>query len=128
MIVLDTHAWLWWTSDPSRLSGTARAAIDRSDGVGVCTISCWELAMLVNRRRIALDRDVRAWIRHALAPDAVEPLVLTADIAVAAALVDADFGGDPADRIIYATARTVRAPLVTKDERLRSFDPRGTVW
>ena len=84
--------------------------------------------MLVERGRIALDRDVSAWVRQALAHDHVEPIPLEADAAVAAARLGPRFPGDPADRLIYATARLLRAPLVTKDARLRAFDAAGTVW
>ena len=129
MIVLDTHAWLWWLAEPSKLSRAARQAIDEADAIGVCAISAWELGMLVRRGRISLDRDVGAWIRQALAPRRVVAHPLTPDVAVAAALLDGDrFPGDPADRFIYATARAHRARLVTRDERIRAFDAHTAVW
>jgi PIN domain nuclease of toxin-antitoxin system len=129
VILLDTHVWLWWVSAPARLSGAARIAIDGADAVGVASISAWEVAMLEVRGRIKLDRDVGAWVRQALAkPRAVE-VPLTAAVGVAAAQLEArDFPGDPADRIIYATAQAARAPLVTRDERLGQLDPADTVW
>lgn len=49
MIVLDTNAWLWWASDPTKLGRRAHEEIDCSDRTGVATISAWELAMLVDR-------------------------------------------------------------------------------
>jgi PIN domain nuclease of toxin-antitoxin system len=129
MVVLDTHAWLWWADAPERLSTRARDAIQGSDAIGVCSISCWEAAMLALRGRVGFDRDVGDWIRQALAAPGVVALSLTPKTAVAAALLEQDgFVADPADRLIYATAREAGAPLVTRDERLRSFDPRGTLW
>ena len=129
MIVLDTHVWLWWASVPSRLSRRVRQAIEDADSLGICTISCWEVAMLVARGRISLDRDVETWVRQALAVEKVEPLTLTADIAVKAGLLDADrFPGDPVDRIVYATASLHAARLATKDRELRSYAPRHTLW
>jgi PIN domain nuclease of toxin-antitoxin system len=129
VIVLDTHAWLWWVSDPDRLSQAAQAAIESADSVGVSAISCWEVAMLHLRGRIALDRAPAAWVNAALGLGRVEPLVLDARAAVEAALLEEDgFPGDPADRMIFGTARSRRAPLATKDRALRSFDPAGTVW
>lgn len=129
MIVLDTHAWLWWLSEPERLGPAAREAIDGAERVGVSTISCWEVAALVARGRIALDRDPYQWIAQALAHPRSRTLTLTSDIAVKAGMLDQDdFPGDPADRIVYSTARAEDARLVTKDRRLRGFDPARTVW
>jgi PIN domain nuclease of toxin-antitoxin system len=129
VIVLDTHVWLWWTLEPRRLSNRCRAAIEQAAQIGVCTISCWEAAMLVERGRVELDRDLRTWIRQALAQQRVEALPLTVDVALDAALLERKgFDGDPADRIIYATARAADSALATKDARLRRFDRERTVW
>ncbi|HEV3318549.1 MAG TPA: type II toxin-antitoxin system VapC family toxin [Solirubrobacteraceae bacterium] len=129
MIVLDTHAWLWWMADPVRLSDPAREALAQTSSIGVCTLSAWELAMLVIRGRITLDRDISVWVRRALDAHRVEPLAPGADVAVAAGLLDADsFPGDPIDRLIYATARSLDARLVTRDRAIRAFDPTTTIW
>jgi PIN domain nuclease of toxin-antitoxin system len=129
VIVLDTHAWLWWVAQPGRLSRAAARAIDSAEEIGICTLSAWEVAMLVGKRRISLDRELGTWVRQALALDRVVALAPSADIAVAAALLDAeDFPGDPADRMIYATARSSGARLVTRDQALHRFDARTAVW
>jgi PIN domain nuclease of toxin-antitoxin system len=129
MIVLDTHTWVWWATEPRRLSRKARAAIDQADALGVCVISCWEVALLVERNRLQLDLDVRTWIRRALADERIETLPLEPDAAVdAALLVQKGFHRDPVDRILYATARAHDAPLVTKDKRIRRFDRSATLW
>lgn len=128
MIVLDTHVWLWHVAAPERLSAKARTAIESSEALGVCTISCWEVAMLERGGRIALDRGVREWVGRALSLERLEAIPLSADIALDAALVPTEFPGDPADRIIYATTRRLRARLVTKDATLRRFDRQTTLW
>jgi PIN domain nuclease of toxin-antitoxin system len=129
VILLDTHAWLWWASQPERLSTPARRAIDEADRIGVSTLSVWEVAMLTVRGRIRLDRDLRTWVRQALGQPRVESVAPSPDAAIAAALLDADgFPGDPADRLNYATARAGRSPLVTRDRAIRRFDAHGTVW
>jgi PIN domain nuclease of toxin-antitoxin system len=129
VIVLDTHVWLWWMTDPSRLSDPARAVVERSASIGVSTLSAWEVAMLVARGRITLDRDVGLWIRQALASDRVESLAPGAQTAVEAGLLDQEsFPGDPVDRLIYATTVYLDARLVTRDRAIRAFDPERTVW
>ncbi len=129
MVLLDTHTWIWWVDAPRFLSERAAVAIDRAEGVGVSPISCWELATLVAKERIRLDRDVATWVRRALSEPGAVIAPLEPRIAVDAALLDARaFPADPADRMIYATARSIGATLITKDRRLREFDPRGTLW
>jgi PIN domain nuclease of toxin-antitoxin system len=126
VIVLDTHAWLWWSDAPARLSRKAVRAIERADEIGICTMSVLELAQRVERGRLSLALPTRTWIREALARERVRPLPLTAEIALDAAQLR--FEGDPADRVIYATARAEGAQLVTRDERLRAFDPELAIW
>lgn len=84
--------------------------------------------MLVRRGRVSLSMGAADWIAHALAVDRSELVAMDGATAVAAALLPDRFPRDPADRIIYATARGSDAPLVTKDAALRDFDPAGTVW
>ena len=119
-VVLDTHALLWWQAASNRLSRAARQRIERSDAVLLSPISCWEIAMLVEKERVLLDRPVSVWINDLLATSITEIADLTPMIAVAAGQLN-DFHGDPADRIIYATAAAHQLPLVSKDNRLRTF-------
>jgi PIN domain nuclease of toxin-antitoxin system len=130
VIVLDTHAWIWWTSAPERLSPDASAALGSATTIGVSAISAWEVAMLEERGRIELDRPVDRWVHDALRLDGrIRRLDLTVDIALRAAqLGRRGMHGDPVDRFIYATAQDRRAMLVTRDDALRRFDPAGTTW
>jgi PIN domain nuclease of toxin-antitoxin system len=126
VIVLDTHTWVWWLVSPRRLSRRATRAIERADRIGVSTMSVFELVQLEQRRRLTFAVPVRTWVREALSRERVEPLPLTAEAAVDAAQLR--FEANPADRIIYATARALDARLVTRDERMHAFDPEWTVW
>jgi PIN domain nuclease of toxin-antitoxin system len=133
MILLDTHALLWWQAGGERLSPAASRAIARADSVLISPISCWEVAALLARGRIALDRDVHVWVRDLLGSDGVELAPLSPQVAVAAALLGAaGFHGDPADRFLYATALEQSVPLVTKDETIRSYAEKAgdlrTIW
>ena len=85
--------------------------------------------MLELRGRLTLDRDLARWVRQALAQPGLMALPITPKVALDAALLEREaFGGDPADRLINATAQDSGARLVTRDTRLRDFDPRGTLW
>ncbi len=132
-VLLDTHAIVWWQADGQRLSARATREIARAEGILVSPISCWEIATLVARDRIALDRDVYSWTRDLLDQDRVQLAALTPQAAVGAALLGQQgFHGDPADRFLYATARDLVVPLVTKDATIRDYarDARDirTIW
>ena len=124
-ILLDTHALVWWTSDPDRLSAAAIRAIEEADEVGVAAITWWELAWLVERNRLSLSIPLRAWIAD-LARN-LRTLPLTPAIAAGAAAIPDPFPRDPADRLIYATAVEAGWRLVSKDRRFHDHDPEGTV-
>lgn len=128
MIVLDTHAWLWWVSKPSSLSRTARSRIDNETRIGISAISCLEVTTLVAKGRISLDRDTLEWLDAALAKRKVELIPLTPSIAVKETQLGSNFPGDPADRIIAATSILEAAPLVTKDSQIRDCRAVTTVW
>ncbi|MGH9188938.1 MAG: type II toxin-antitoxin system VapC family toxin [Acidimicrobiales bacterium] len=121
-VLLDTHALLWWQAGGQRLSTRAASAIARAEMVLVSPISCWEVAELVRKGRVALDRDLHLWVRDLLAQEGVAVAELAPQAAVAAGLLaGSGFSGDPADRILYATARALAVPLVTKDKAIRDF-------
>jgi len=127
VIVLDTHAWIWWASEPSRLGRKGRAAIDAADRIGVPAVCAFEVAAAVSRGRITLDRAPLEWIEQALALPRVELLPLTPAVAVKATQLGA-FHGDPADRLIVATAVLGGATLVTKDRNIRGYSAVATIW
>lgn len=128
MTVLDTHAWIWWVSEPVRLGSKARREIERARKIGIPAICCLELSVLAARGRIRLDRPTLEWIHDTLALPHVELLPITPAVAVKAAELPAMFPGDPADRLIVATAVLESAALVTKDDRIRGFTGVLTVW
>lgn len=120
MILLDTHVLLWWQNGGDRLSKRARDAITSTE-VLVSPISMWEIAMLLDKGRIAVDRDPVVWSHDLLQSDGVGLAPLSATAALAAGFLPAvGFEGDPADAMLYATARELDIPLVTKDRNIRN--------
>lgn len=128
MIVLDTHAWIWWVTESSSLSKGARKAAQEADLLGVSIISCWEVAMLVAKGRIGFSTDVRTWLIKALARPKIKLLDLDVDIVTEATRLSGKFHGDPADRMIVATCLKHGVCLVTKDEEIRAWKQMGTIW
>lgn len=128
MIVLDTATWIWRASDPNRLPRSARRAIDRAERALVSAISVWEVAMLVAKRRIQLDRAVEQWVAIALALPGIELAPLEPAIAVRSTRLPGGFHPDPADRIIVATALENAAPILTPDDRIRSYPHVQSAW
>ena len=119
-MLVDTHALLSWFTDPDLLSGPAARAIVDADGLLVSPVSFWEVAMLVAKGRIELDRPTATWVNDVLAQEATEEAPLTASITVLAGELP-EFHGDPADRILAATAQALGVPLLTKDGTIRAW-------
>lgn len=121
MILLDTHVILWWQAGGDRLSARAAREIARADTVLVSPVSCWEIATLTRKGRIGLDRELHAWIRDLLGAEQVQVAALTSEAAATAGLLGDPFPGDPADRLLWATASDLLVPLLTKDEAIRAY-------
>ncbi|KRT63047.1 MAG: protein domain-containing protein [Chloroflexi bacterium CSP1-4] len=122
MTLLDTHVILWWQAVDDRLSARARREIERAERILISPVSLWEIVLLVDKGRVRLDRDIFVWTQDFLAGERVELAELTPTAAVAAGLLPGlGFVGDPADAMLYATARERGVPLISKDTRIRSF-------
>lgn len=131
MIVLDTHALVWWVSGDRSLSTRARRAIQnalKAGAVSASAISVMEIATAVRRGRLTLSLPFEPWLAamRSLPELRFEPV--TAEIAALAGSFDGAMHGDPADRLVAATARALGARLVTADERLRAVPGIVTVW
>ena len=127
-VVLDTHALLWWSSEPEKVSPAATAAITGADDIAVADITWFELARLAHQERVFVAIPIVSWLLELAR--LVRTIPVSPSIAVAAATLPSSFPGDPADRLIYATAVENGCPLVTKDDRLLKFrhPRRVAVW
>ncbi len=130
MIVLDTHAWVWWVARDPQLSAAAAREIDRAMGTGklyVSSISAWEVALLVHRGRLELTMEVGDWIARSEALPFLGFVPVDNRIALRSVELTS-LHEDPADRLIVATALSLGARLVTRDRKLHAFDGVETVW
>jgi PIN domain nuclease of toxin-antitoxin system len=117
-VVLDTHVIQWWSAEPDRLSPAAASALSGADELAVAAISWFELGWLAKHERIILAIPIRSWLEQLAAQ--VRTIGITPAIADTAISLPPSFPGDPADRLIYATAVENGWRLVTKDRRLRA--------
>ena len=131
MIVLDTHVWLWWISNPENLSSGAGQAIDQAiteNGIVISSISTWEVALLVDKGRLKLSIDVRDWVRKTESLPFVRFMPVDNTISLRSVTLPGQFHSDPADRIITATALTMGLPLVTRDDKIINYPHVQTIW
>lgn len=131
MIILDTCAILYDALTPEKLSRKAAQEIERGILTGklCCSdISLWEIGMLIAKGRVKPDAEMQTFISRVVTAYNLLVLPITPKIA-ALANSDAEFvHGDPADRIITATALVHKAPLVTCDRNLRGIKGLKTIW
>ena len=130
MIVLDTHVLIWAVNGDSRLGVAARSLIEetaQTDCVAVSAITPWEIALLAERGRLRLGRQVAAWIETALALPGVNLIPIEPTIAIDSVRLPGNFHSDAADRFIVSTARYCDAPLVTADRAILAFAADGHI-
>jgi PIN domain nuclease of toxin-antitoxin system len=122
VIILDTHIWIWWVSENPRLTSQDKETIAsyQSSGLGVSIISAWEVAKLVEKKRLKLSCPVDAWLNEAVAYPGIRVIPLTLPIIVQSTQLTG-FHKDPADQIIVATAKVYNCPLLTADEKILAY-------
>jgi PIN domain nuclease of toxin-antitoxin system len=121
-IVLDTHAWKMLV-DGDRFAARVLRRIDaaaKADALYIAAVTVWELSMLVSRGALRLNAPTLQWITDAVHASRVAVFPLEPAVAVDAAELS-PFHGDPADRMIVATARRLAATLVTRDSRILDY-------
>ncbi len=127
-LLLDTHVWIWLSlEDRKSLSVKSQKAIKSSDHKWISAISCWELAKLVEKKRIGFSIPSLAWMRRSLHEFNIRVADLSPEIAVESTILR-DFNRDPADQIIVATSRILAMPLVTADKRILKHPEVDTIW
>jgi PIN domain nuclease of toxin-antitoxin system len=127
-LLLDTHIWIWLSLEKNdKISTKSNKAISSSDYRWISAISCWELAKLVEKKRIGFSIPLIAWIRRSLNEFNIRVADLSPEIAVESTVLR-DFHKDPADQIIVATARILSMRLVTADRQILDYPDVDTLW
>ena len=131
MIVLDTHAWIWFVNNPRQLSAAARRAAEEAmsrRAIYISSISAWEVALLAASGRIELSIGVQDWIAGSETLPFFIFVPVDNAIFIRSVSLPGPLHSDPADRIIIATAMMKGMPIVTKDEKIRNYSKVKTIW
>lgn len=129
-VLLDTHVLVWLVAGDTRLSLPARQRIEEAaqrNEAWISAITPWEIGMLVAKDHLALTQDAQQWMEQVLALPGLRLAPLEPAIAVASSRLPGTPHGDPADRIIVATARHHGATLITADDQLLAYGMAGHV-
>jgi len=129
-ILLDTHVIIWSLLKPEELSGDIKKIIEFAQGDNrllISSISLWEIAMLKSKKRINIYEPLKDFLQAIKDIDGVRIIDILPDIAADSVSLTDDFHGDPADRIIAATAINAGAVLLTRDQQILSWAEMGNI-
>ncbi len=129
MLVLDTHIWIWLMAGDQKIIDSGflppiKKAV-KSSSIKIPSISLWEVSMLNMKGRISLSENILDWLKKALSAPGISLSPLTPEIAADMSNLPEEFHGDPADRIIVSTARTLNAALLTFDKKILNYASKG---
>jgi PIN domain nuclease of toxin-antitoxin system len=128
-VLLDSHSWVWIANGDHRLKKSSTLKLIENAAANsslfISSISVWEIAMLESKGRIRFQKPCLEWINEALAMPGLGVLDLSPEIAVESCRLPGDFHGDPADRIIGASARTHGLVLITQDQKILEYAKAG---
>jgi PIN domain nuclease of toxin-antitoxin system len=131
VILLDTHALIWWVSNIDKIPSKARQAIRKevkNGQLGISSISIWEICMLVKKGRIKLTMSLDSWLEMLESLPNLIFIPVDNYIAKTSVSLDAISLKDPADRIIVATALQSGLTLITGDQKIRKSGLVKTLW
>jgi len=124
-LLIDTHIALWLDSGNDQLKPATRDLIDRcwrkGGSIFLSAVSAWEIAVLVDRGHIQLDLPLQDWLDRFLGRPGIEAVPLDHKTAIRAYQLHHLEHRDPGDRLLIASAIELGCPLVTYDDRIRTF-------
>jgi PIN domain nuclease of toxin-antitoxin system len=121
-ILLDTHAAIW--AADGRLTAKSVTLIEDAQKRGellLSPITAWEIGMLVSKGRLAITSTVNDYVRALFGQQGVVLAQFTPTVALAATALPGTLHGDPADRMLVATAAAYGASLVTRDRKILAY-------
>ena len=130
MILLDTQVLVWSSFGDERLSAVSRNRLADAMLEGelfMSPISAWEIAMLADKGRLRLEMPAQDWIAQAAQSHGVRWTGLLPRTAATAGSLPGRLHGDPADRIIIASAREAGCPVLTSDRKILDYAEAGHV-
>jgi PIN domain nuclease of toxin-antitoxin system len=129
LILLDTHALLWWALDPAQLAAKAGAVLEEIEKRGgfASAISIWELGVKIQRGKLEMGLGIEEFTRRVEQSATVE--LVPVDTTIWLRSLALPWGHrDPADRVIVATALIKGVPLLTRDAVMHEFDGIHCLW
>jgi PIN domain nuclease of toxin-antitoxin system len=129
--LLDTHTWIWWHMNPSKLSKKVKQLIsktDKYDELLLSEISPWEFCKLIEKNKIGISCNPEDWLKTALNMPKFRLVELSPNIAYRSTVLPQPFHIDPSDQIIVATAREENAVIITKDKRIHEYNHVKSLW
>ena len=129
--LLDTHTWIWWNMNPQKLSQRVKVLIGSAemyDEILLSAISPWEFSKLLEKKKVGISCDPEDWISTALDMPKLRLVPLSPVLSCRSTVLPQPFHNDPADQIIVATAREENATILTKDEKIRSYENVRSFW
>jgi PIN domain nuclease of toxin-antitoxin system len=131
VILLDTHALIWFLTSPEKLSVVANRAIEKDYGstpILISSISIWETCYLVQKGTIKFTVPIGDWVTQLSQKSSFQFVPIDNTISYQSTSLPGVFHKDPADRFIVATARHLGATLITKDVKIRRYKHVKTLW
>jgi PIN domain nuclease of toxin-antitoxin system len=128
--LLDTHVLLWMLLEPEKLSPSLQKKIDldhESCSLSISSISLWEIAMLNFKKRINIYEPLRDFLNFIANIHGFIIHDISANIAAESIMLQDNFYGDPADRIIVSTSRVHEATLITRDQKIMEWSNFGHI-
>lgn len=131
LLLLDTHVWVWLMIGAEKLKSSKCLPVieesARRGNIRVSAIAVWEIGMLEAKGKIRFTVNCIDWVNKALSAPGIFLESLAPEIAIESSRLPGDFQGDPADRIIVATARKLDAALVTSDKEILEYSKKDYI-